>query len=283
MNILVTGSSGFIGRHLIGKLLTKDHRLFLLSSLPFDSSLNSSKIVNLNLRLSDWRYIDWSNIDLVVNLASYGVNTPNCTSSLFYQINTLDTVNFLMSAIASGVKNIIHTGSCFEYGSTANEYLYLPATAPLRPLNDYSFSKAAASLALLSLKDDLKFSKVSLYLYRLFHVYGIGEKPSRFWPQLVEAALSNQHLDMSHGEQIRDFINVDVVVSFLLEEISKIQYETSIKVQNIGSGQGLTLADFARREWRKLNSGEPLINFGRRDYRPNEIMRLVPCLQPTYY
>jgi nucleoside-diphosphate-sugar epimerase len=174
----------------------------------------------------------------------------------------------------AGVKDWVVAGSCFEYGESGTRYEAIPVDAPLEPLGAYSTSKAAASVALsgFARDHDFKFS-----WHRIFHVYGPGEAPSRFWPSLVRAAQDGTDLEMSEGMQVRDFVPVEEVARQLLLACHQRPEPGNPVFLNLGTGKALTLREFAEAEWKRLGAKGHL-RIGAKPMRPNEVMRFVPQL-----
>ena len=98
-----------------------------------------------------------------------------------------------------------------------------------------------------------------MFYGRLFSVYGDGQYCRNFWPSHKKAALEDD-FKMTSGEQIRDFIHIDDVISELLLGCSRTDLiPGKIHVKNIGSGNQLKLVDFAKSEWNRLNAKRKLL------------------------
>jgi len=109
-------------------------------------------------------------------------------------------------------------------------------------------------------------------------VYGTGEQETRLWPSLHRAALEGRDFPMSHGEQVRDFIEVNDVAKEFVTALDFRDTEHGIaRFRNIGSGKAQTLREFAEYWWRHWEAPGQLL-FGAIPYRKNELMRLVPEL-----
>lgn len=111
---------------------------------------------------------------------------------------------------------------------------------------------------------------------RTFQVYGEGEAEGRFWPYLLKTESPGQDLPMSEGLQIRDFINVTDVAAAFVRAISRTDLTAgSPKIENLGTGSPQTLANFAKKEWKRLGATGTLLT-GALPMRKNEVMRYVP-------
>ena len=273
MKLFVTGGTGFIGSNFIEHTNRYNIETIGLRRQGSEAPIKFSRKVN-------WVYGELNSLktkDLVgcthfIHFASYGVfdqnNLQNCLT-----INVIDSLAAVKKAVDAGIKNFIIIGSCFEYGRSALNYVKVPTTAQLIPVNAYGATKAAASLIISSYLESIK---VRYKILRLFHVYGNGENQKRFWPSLCKSALDGKDFDMTFGEQIRDFSNVEDVVSIIYENID--YYNSDKKIFNIGSGNIKSLKEFAQFWWDKLNAKGNL-NVGAVPYNPNEVMRYIPDIE----
>lgn len=115
-------------------------------------------------------------------------------------------------------------------------------------------------------------------LLRIFHTYGPRELISRLIPTLITKALAGEKVEMTRGEQVRDFCYVeDVVDAFLRAGFVDMQGESQ-KVLNVGSGQEASIADAAKiiMELIPEHGGFKL---GALPYRSGEMWRLVPAVE----
>ena len=119
-----------------------------------------------------------------------------------------------------------------------------------------------------------------LQLLRIFHVYGPGEPETRLWPALRRAALAGEDFPMTAGEQVRDFVPVQAVAAQFLRALC---FDGVLpgepQVRHVGSGQAQTLLGFSRHWWAQWGATGQL-QPGVVPYRADEIMRLVPELEP---
>ena len=182
----------------------------------------------------------------------------------------------LNRAYEAGVRNFITTGTCFEYGKSGEKFEYIPPNASLEPTMTYPASKAAASIAFSQWARE---KRVNFKILRLFQIYGEGEMETRLWPSLVRSARANIDLELTKGEQIRDFLHVEDLAEKLLNECKEqISNKTpKLKVKNIGSGLGISIREFAETEWAKQETTAKL-KFGAKPYREGEILRYLPDL-----
>ena len=202
MRLFVTGGTGFIGSHFLNLAAHRGHTVIALrrkGSQPRVPVLKEPHWIEGDLD-ADFA-TEFKGIDCLVHLASHSANTPydNLPNCLYW--NVLASARLLTSAISSGVSRFVIAGTCFEYGLSANDFEFIPPSAPLRPIWTYPISKAAASEVFMGLARD---HQVNLSILRLFQIFGEGEQESRFYPSLCRAALAGHDFEMSSGEKIRD-------------------------------------------------------------------------------
>lgn len=274
MKIFITGANGFIGRHVVTKALNEGHKVVALSFSNKDqNSNNSTNITWVQGSLEDDLRYAISGCDAMVHLAAYGVDPRYDSWEEAFRWNVNASLKILKDAHELNVRRIIFIGSCSEYGKSAERYDYIPCDAPLEPVNSYGASKAAGTLAAMAYA---RQHNLEVAVLRLFHVYGEGEGPDRFWPSLIRAAINEKDFAMTMGEQIRDFTPVEFVANSIIEIATKQSIKSGEPIiKNIGMGRPKSLLSFANEIWLKNNAKGKLLP-GEINYRDNEIMRYVP-------
>ena len=282
MRIFLTGGTGFVGSNLLKYFLDNKDQVTALKR-----SKESQTKVLLNNQ-PDWVVSSFNeveekyfkDIDLLIHLAAHSAQPPydnlqNCTIH-----NVIEPINLFEKAFNAGVRKFLVAGSCFEYGLSANSYESIPPEATLFPTDTYPASKAMASIAFIQWAIE---KKVSLSIQRLFHVYGDGESKKRFYPALKDSALKGKDFSISKGEQIRDISEIGLSIKTLYKESERIinTNKYDVRVNNIGSGNKLSMKTFAQKLWSEFNAKGKL-NIGSLPYRDREIMRYVPDLKKIH-
>ncbi|MFW6731896.1 MAG: NAD-dependent epimerase/dehydratase family protein [Synechococcus sp.] len=274
MRIFLTGATGFVGSHVLAMALAAGHQVVALrrpgasTRLPLDQQpqwVEGSLSDDWTLALQD--------CDALLHLAAHGVASGAHDWDACLQINVVDAVHLWRQAINVGLRRFVIVGSCFEYGLAGERYEFIPIDAPLQPTTAYGASKAAASTAAFALAVE---HQLELVVARLFHVYGQGEAPGRFWPSLVSAAQNREDLPMTSGRQVRDFQPVEQAAEQILQclQIHAAQ-PGQPRVVHLGTGRPRSLLQFAQDEWTRLGASGQL-RPGEVTHRPNEVWRFVP-------
>lgn len=304
MKIFVTGATGFIGSHFIRSALESGHEIVALRFpgtkpvIPIPSSSQVNWIegdLNSFLR-PDAAYLPSGQKSgeacALLHFAAYGVSPQPCTWEQAFQINVMDSILLLNRACDAGIQRMVLCGSCVEFGRSAERYEFIPADAPLEPVGHYAASKAALSLAATALCHERKFE---LAILRLFTVFGEGQYYSNLWPSLKVAASEGKDFEISPGQQIRDFIPVELVAKAFLRalELPRTAFynmdgnadanyrKPNPVLANIGTGMPQTVLSFAAHWWRHFEAKGKILP-GALPYRNDEIMRYVPEISPLF-
>ncbi len=274
MKVIITGASGFIGKHTARAAAAAGHQVIGLTR-RLEGLPDINGVTWHQGSIDDTSMLRNNNFDALIHLAAHGVDPANATWEDCFKVNVTDSINFWKAAYEAGCRRFVMCGSCFEYGLSGEHYDFIPVTAPLLPTGPYHASKAAASVAAYAF--GISYN-VRVYIPRPFHVYGDGEAAQRFWPSLRAAAISGNDFEMTSGQQIRDFTPVAIVAEKLFNALTRSDLlPMKPMIENIGTGQPKCLADFARAEWQRYGATGKL-DIGKIPLRPNEVMRYVPMV-----
>ncbi|MBI5712536.1 MAG: NAD-dependent epimerase/dehydratase family protein [Chloroflexi bacterium] len=268
---LVTGATGFIGWHLCQTLVELGVPTFgLCRSASADRLPSGVQPLSADIRDSDRlsQCFREARPTLVWHLAAAGVLDPFLPVEMAIAVNVLGTINVLEACHKYSVRRFIHIGSCYEYSAADPS----PLVAPPNP---YIASKYAAWLLMRAYTNDYKIDAVAL---RLFHVYGPRQAVSSLIPAAILSAVRGQVLKMTPGNQKRDFIEVNDVVSALLA--AAIALDAGGRTYDIGTGAMRSIGAAVRSIF-KIVGGEGSIEMGALNYRPNEVMSSMANTLPA--
>jgi nucleoside-diphosphate-sugar epimerase len=213
MNILVTGATGFIGRHLVQALLDRDHSVTAVArdtrkaqSIPWWSEVD---FISCDIHKTDDITGVLGSPDILVHLAWAGLS--DYKSPHHFERNLPADYNFIRSMVEGGVQRVLVTGTCLEYGMQRGK---LAENMPTFPVTSYGQAKDSLRKLLQVLQDEIGFN---LQWVRLFYSYGAFQNPNSLLAQL-EQAIDNgkQIFKMSGGEQLRDYLPVEEVAERLV-------------------------------------------------------------------
>ena len=258
-NIIVTGASGFIGSNFVNTAQDKGYNITVISRKDVSqlSNIFSKKVNFIHKDLLNIEQKMLENCNTLVHLASSGVSPKKVDINEMLMSNVIGTYHLIECAAKAKVKRIIVAGTCNEYGNIALTDQPIKVDTQLNPESFYAASKAASYAICLA---QCRKHKIKMFYGRIASVYGDGQFENNFWPLLKKAALKGDDFHMTSGEQIRDFIHVDLVVNKLLKACNrKDLLPGKLFVQNIGSGHPRTLIDFATAQWKLFKAKGSLI------------------------
>ncbi len=248
MRILVTGGAGFIGSHLVDRLMREDVQVVVLDNLfrgrrkNLETHNNDEKFSFIKGDIRDYYICEKAvaGCDYVYHLAAQS-NVMGAVTDLDYsfETNVIGTYNVLKASQKSGVKRVVFSSSRESYG----EAIEIPVKEdhPLNSKNSYGASKVAGE----------KYCQVfaSMYdmevaIFRFANVYGTRDF-DRVIPIFLENVRKGKAVNIFGGKQVIDFISIEVIVDALMAARDN---ASVIKAPvNVGSGKGTTLFELANR------------------------------------
>ena len=247
---LVTGGTGFVGSHLVHRLVNDGVIVHVL--VRPDSSL--WRIEDVVSELTLWRgdltdfpslerCVAGSKPDVVFHLGGGSFGRPwgadlNEIDSII-EVNVKGTLNLLRAIHKSQLhlKRFVRTGGLLEYGDGP---LPFDETQRELPASAYPASQAATTMLLNALYQQLTFPVITL---RLASVYGPARSADFFLPSLVIHCLEGRDFEMTAGEQMWDLIYVDDVIDAYVKVVQA-DIDTG-EIINIGTGEAFKLREVA--------------------------------------
>lgn len=264
--ILITGGSGFIGKHLQKRLSDYGVVISIIDKNPGHVASASANVIQCDIcdyeRLKT--VIQDISPEIVFHLAAYIDRTSEFKIiRKVIETNLVGTLNLLESLKDSSCKSVIIAGTSEEYGNNRTPFREDYREDPVSP---YSFSKVCVSYLAKTL---FNIYRLPMIILRPTLAYGPGQNETMFIPALIKALLRNESFMMTPGEQTRDFIYIDDLVNAYIK--AGINGEHFGEIFNIGSGRPYKIKDVAYRIASFLKK-ESLLEIGAKDYRKAEIM-----------
>jgi len=264
MRVAITGASGFVGRHVLHELQTRDLDIVITSRSPKHVSEQALKaeVVRMNIAHGPPDpYESLGKPDVLIHLAWDGL--PNYQSPSHIETELPIQLNFLRTCLASGLKKLVVTGTCFEYGKSQGK---LSEDSPSRPCTQYGAAKDALRKQLEAIHSEQPFQFAWL---RLFYLYGEGQSKSSLYSSLAAAMLrGDAQFDMSAGDQVRDFLSVQEAARAIVDLAL---LPADMGVINVCSGSPITVSAQADK-WINENGSNIKINLGHVPYAEFEPM-----------
>ena len=276
--MLVTGASGFIGKHLCEALWRSGAQVCACRRAARASTAQPEPALNLEPQLSGIEFRDLDvregdSVDLAVrqikpdvifHLAGKpgGGRTPEAFVEQ-YETTLGGAVNVAVAAMRHKIPHMVHIGSSEEYGDGPTPF---QEGQPERPISAYSAAKIAATQFFMAAARSRLLSATVL---RLMVVYGPGQEGSMLIPQLFASYLWGRPAKLSPGDQSRDFVYIADVIAALLS--CGLRPDLSGEVFNVGLGRQHQVKDAAKMVADLCDYHEDL-GLGQLPYRNPEVM-----------
>lgn len=239
---LVTGGAGFIGSHLVDRLLEQGHSVTVLDNLACGTLKNLVKAQdNANFSfhkadVADFNQIRhfFEGIDWVFHLAAIADIVPSIERPLdFHHSNVDGTIAVLEGARLAKVKRFVYAASSSCYGIP--DHYPTPETAPIKPEYPYALTKYLGECYVMHWHKVYKLPCISL---RLLNAYGprsrtTGAYGAVFGVFLAQKLANKPFTIVGDGMQTRDFTFVSDIVSAF---VSAAQSDIEGEIFNVGSG-----------------------------------------------
>ena len=263
--ILLTGATGYLGSHLAKALVAQGYKLIILKR-------KNSSLLQISSIIPMTTLYNIENLDYIIPFTAHGkidavIHTATCYGrhgempSEVFESNTGFPLKLMDAAKASGVDIFINSDTIL------NKYVNL-----------YSLSKS-------QLVEWGKFfcehNKMFFVNMRLEHFYGPRDSDSKFTSYVMNSCLRNvPELKLTFGEQKRDFIYIDDVVSAYLVILKKIKgFPDFFNEFDVGSGAPLSIREFVEKI-HKITASQTHLAFGSIPYRTGEVMNSNANVEP---
>lgn len=252
--VLVTGGAGFIGANLTRKFISLNYDVNLLIRPSTNIRRIKDIIPQIRIHRADIlnkkslaKIIEKINPSVILHLATYSQYRNQQDYAQMVEININGTLNLLNASKNIDYDLFINTGSSSEYGIKDKP---MRETDLLEPISFYAATKSSATLLCQAFSREYKKSIVTL---RPFSVYGPFEEKDRFIPTIIRNLIRKKTINLTLGEQRRDFIYIDDVVDIYIKTLKKGK-KLSGEILNMGTGKEYTNDEVVKTLFKATNS-----------------------------
>ena len=250
--VLVTGGAGFIGSHLVDRLVKEGYCVRVIDDLStgkienIRAHLDSGKVTFAEGDIRNVSFVreNLRDIDAVLHFAAMisvplSINDPNLT----FDVNLLGTLNMLQLCIEAHVNRFVFISSCAVCGDPAT--LPVSENTPPNPISPYAESKLIGERYCIGFQERGLLSSVIL---RFFNVYGSRQGMNDYSGVITRYIdrISRKEPLVIYGDglQTRDFVNVNDVAAGVLAAMRL--DDVSGQVFNIGSGKPTSINELSK-------------------------------------
>lgn len=242
---LVTGCAGFIGSHLVEKLLTDNWNVIGLDNFHpyYDKQLKLENLQNFknheNFKFIEGSILDLdllkkvSNIDTIFHLAAIaGVRNSFKNPDEYFKINVEGTENILKTF--ENINELIFASSSSVYGDLKSDQFPVNEEHSLNPISPYGESKKQAELLCKTYSEKLK---IKTSILRFYTVYGPRQRPDEAIMKFINLSISGKPIPIyGDGTKIRDYTFVSDIVNGII-----LSQKFGNGTYNLGSGNPISV------------------------------------------
>ncbi|HLN44286.1 MAG TPA: NAD-dependent epimerase/dehydratase family protein [Candidatus Sulfotelmatobacter sp.] len=260
--VLVTGGAGFIGSHLVDRLVSEGFGVRVLDNMSSGNldnirgHLDSGKVEFIKGDIKDAKVVGecCSGIDFVAHLAAvvsvpFSVANPSFT----FETNVSGSLNMMIGCMKAKVKRFVLASTCAVYGDPAA--LPVSEETDVKPISPYAESKLAAEKFALGFSERQMLDCVVL---RFFNVYGPRQVMNDYSGVITKFLTAARHgLPLTvygDGSATRDFVFVGDVVSAIM--LCFENPSACCEVFNVGTGRATTVNELAKTVLELVPSGK---------------------------
>ncbi len=255
--VLVLGGTGFIGNHLIPRLL-KRYRVDCVHKLFLKKSCRIKKVTYIRLNLENFNLVKRKinkDYKFIFNLGGY------IDHSSSYDVNNINLKTHFMSVVnlvsifsKRKITRFINIGSSDEYGSSkiVQNEKYREA-----PQSFYALSKVCSTHFLQMAYKNIKFPSV---IIRIFIAYGPKQKKNRLIPYIIDRCLKNKTAYLTKGDQVRNFCYIEDVVEAIMLFTKPKKKNVEGNVFNVGYNKSYKVRNIAYKIKKIINKGNLIFN-----------------------
>ena len=241
MRIFITGGNGFVGQHLISRLIKDGHQLNILVR-----SKNTHNIpANKNLNFFEGDILDYDSLKKAIDGCQQVYHLAACTSiwvkdpKQYYRVNVIGTNNVLDAALESNVDKVLVTSTAGVFGPSIDGVINESSPRLIEYFNEYESSKAISERMI---KNYVLEKKMNVVIVNPTRIYGphINASIGSFTQMIYRYNIGKWRLIPGDGTKIGNYVFIDDVIEGHLKAMEK-----GLKGKNyLLSGENFSYNDF---------------------------------------
>ena len=238
-NILVTGGAGFIGSHLVSRLVKDGHEVTVMDTLLRGNKLDKDIFRNIQFLEEDVKNQDAvlsaaKNCDAIFHLAAVlGVDIVADNPVETMEVETIGTRNIAKAALRHDIPKILYASTSGIYGHSAMEQAVVEEVM-VDPRTSYAMAKRYNEIYLAALNEEKGINTISL---RFFNVYGPKQDNRMVIPRFIEQAKEGRPITVfGDGKQTRDFTFIDDTIESVIRLYDKVEGAEIFNIANENEG-----------------------------------------------
>lgn len=258
--ILVTGGAGFIGSHLVERLVKDGNHVVVLDNLLRGNKIPREILKEVEFYAEDVRDEDAvfaaaDGVDQIIHFAAVlGVDVVADNPVETMEVETIGMMNLVKAGLINNIEKMVYASTSGVYGHASIEEKVTENIA-VDPQTSYAIAKRYNEIYLQGIYQERGLPSACL---RFFNVYGPRQDSRMVIPRFVEQALQGEPITVyDDGKQTRDFTWIGDTVEAVLQVMEKSQ---GCEIFNIANEDELCIADLADHVKRLTRSNSEIVN-----------------------
>ncbi len=238
MNILITGGTGFLGSHIVKKLLDNNNAIVISRGIKKEylsaQEMNKINFIQCDLRNPEYlKTILSSKIDLVIHAAGIiNIRTDGRYSNDLIEMNLISTINLIETMVEKGIKHIIFCSSMTVYG--IDNYVPAKEDSILKPIHFYGLSKKWAEEVIISYAYK---GLINALILRYPGLYGHSRKAGYIY-NIAKKLFKNEDITIdTNGLKFWETINVEAAAEITKKILKVWRWDNNYEIINCSYGE----------------------------------------------
>lgn len=243
--IFITGGAGFIGSHLVRKLVELGHQIVVADILLRGNKIEQDVFSKIEFHCVDVRdenaMLELSKgCQIIIHFAAVlGVDVVADNPVETMDTEIIGTRNICRAALLNGIDKVMYASTSGVYGHSAIDQTVTEIIS-VDPRTSYAIAKRYNEIYLAALNQEKGLNSISL---RFFNIYGARQDNRMVIPRFIEQAVSNEPLTVyGSGKQTRDFTYVNDAVNCCIKLLDNIK---GAEIYNIANEHEITILELA--------------------------------------
>jgi nucleoside-diphosphate-sugar epimerase len=245
MRVFVTGAGGFLGHAVLSRGVQLHHEMRVHVGPPgFHGIRPGPDVPTVHADIEDVDALRSlaARADVVVHLAGPAAVAASFDEAAEYlRVHVLGTEATVRLCRVLDAPRLVYVSSAEVYGQPSRSPV--PEDAPLRPRSPYGAAKVGAEGVVGAA---VRAHGLDAVVLRPFSVYGPGMRPGSVIGTVLTQALAGDEVQLFATRVVRDFCLVDDVAEAVWAACTTVPPRTGLRVYNVGSGRGTSMAELAR-------------------------------------
>lgn len=244
--IFITGGAGFIGSHLVKRLVNEGHDVIVADILLRGNKIEPEIFRKIQFHHADVRdhklmHELSAGCDLIIHFAAVlGVDVVADNPVETMDTEVIGMRNICEAALQNGIKKIMYASTSGIYGHSAIDQT-VTENIVVDPRTSYAIAKRYNEIYLAALHQEKGLQSVSL---RFFNIYGPAQDNRMVIPRFIEQAKNNEAITVyGSGSQTRDFTYVDDTIEACMRLMQNIQ---GCEIYNVANEREIKIKDLAQ-------------------------------------